>query len=251
MRNWFAQPWAAPRYAAGRPDVHGPVADRIAARVGRVGRALDVGCGTGLSLRAIADHAERTVGVDPSTPMLREARATGSRVVRARAERLPLSAESQDLVTIACAWHWCEPRAFQDEAARVLRPGGWLVVYDSRFRARPDAPELLDWLKAHYWSQLEWVPRNPDYDPERHRHPAFEPVAHEVLDVLAPMTQREVRTLITSQASTIANVETGTLTLAEAETRLDAGLAPHWPDPAARHPIRFSSPMDFLRRRDA
>jgi hypothetical protein len=51
--------------------------------------------------------------------------------------------------------------------------GGWLVVYDSRFRGDPSRPELLDWLTGSYWGRLAWVGRNPLFDPSRHAHPTL------------------------------------------------------------------------------
>lgn len=252
IRNWFAEPWVPARYAAGRPDVHRPVAERIARRVapaGRLARAADVGCGTGLSLRALGCCADHIVGVEPSAPMLAEASAAGSPdLVRGCAERMPLAAGSLDLLTIACAWHWCDAGAFLAEATRILRPGGWLVIYDSHFRGDPSQPELLDWLTESYWGRLAWVGRNPLFDPNHHIHPALHVRGRDELDVVAPMTLREVKTLITSQASTVANVERGLLTVADAEHRLESGLAPFWPDPDERRPMRFHSPIHFVER---
>jgi SAM-dependent methyltransferase len=253
IRNWFAEPWVAPRYAAGRPSVHGPIAERIRERIapgGSLGRALDVGCGTGLSARALERFSDQVVGLDPSAPMLLQARERGGPGwLRGRAEALPLAAASLDLVTIACAWHWCEQREFLDEAARVLRPGAFLAIYDSRFRGDHERPELLDWLLEEYWGHLAWVPRNPFFDPLLHEHPMLHVAADEELEVIVPMTRNDVKTLITSQASTAGNVEQGRFTLDEAEARLDAGLAPFWSDPGERRPMRFVSPLHFLENR--
>ena len=67
------------------------------------------------------------------------------------------------------------------------------------------------------------------------------------LMVDVPMTRRETHTLITSQASTVGNVERGHLTLAEAEARIDRGLVGFFSGDAPR-PIRFVSPIEYLRK---
>lgn len=64
--NYFSYPSAAERYAKGRPYLYPPVIGRIRAIVcpeGKVGRALDVGCGTGQSALALTEIADeiRTV----------------------------------------------------------------------------------------------------------------------------------------------------------------------------------------------
>ena len=117
---------------------------------------LDVGCGTGLSTRPLASLAELAVGVDPSPGMLREARRGGGpSYVRGVAEALPFSSAAFDLVTIGCAYHWCQPEAFLSAAHRVLRPDGHLVIYDNFFFGQsPRSAALLDWLSSEHWARL-------------------------------------------------------------------------------------------------
>jgi SAM-dependent methyltransferase len=245
-------PWVARRYAAGRPDLHGELANHVRRRVapgGGLARGVDVGCGTGLSSRAFRSFVDCLVGVDPSAAMLAEARAGGGPDVRGRAEALPIATASLDLVTIGCAWHWCEAGPLLAEAARVLRPGGWLVVYDSELRGAPERPELIKFLRSHYWSALDRVARHPAFDPTRRGHPAFSAAASELLEQDVAMTRSELKTLITSQASTAGNVERGLLDLTEAEARLERGLAPCFTSDAERLMLRFDAPIHYLRRK--
>src|SRR6266566_3385197 len=76
--NFFASESAAQRYAKGRPYFHLIVIGRIKKRLALtfpVRRALDVGCGTGLSTMALKEIAERVVGIDSSAEMIGLARA--------------------------------------------------------------------------------------------------------------------------------------------------------------------------------
>jgi phosphatidylethanolamine/phosphatidyl-N-methylethanolamine N-methyltransferase len=121
--------------------VFGAVFDRgrraaiaAAERIG--GRILEVGVGTGISLPDYA-RTNRLVGVDLSAPMLRKARARvaeqGLSHVEALAvmdaERLALPDRSFDVVVaqyvITAVPH---PEATLDEFARVIRPGGEIVL---------------------------------------------------------------------------------------------------------------------------
>jgi ubiquinone/menaquinone biosynthesis C-methylase UbiE len=163
VRNYFEPSWVAPYYARGRPDVHARVAARIGARLGaggKLGRALDVGCGTGLSTAALGSVAAAVVGVDPSAPMLALApRRPGLAYVQGRAEELPLAGGSFDLAAVACAFHWCDRDALADGLRRLLRPDGWVVVYHSTFYGQsPASDELADCLKGSYYPELPLPP---------------------------------------------------------------------------------------------
>ncbi len=88
---------------------------------------LDVGGGTGRAARAIP-AVDWTV-LDASAAMLAEAAERGIAGVRGDAAQLPIESESVDAVTIVDALHHIgRPRAAIVEAARVLAPGGVLVI---------------------------------------------------------------------------------------------------------------------------
>jgi ubiquinone/menaquinone biosynthesis C-methylase UbiE len=133
----------AASYEAGRlGQLHRDFADRairIALAVAPApSRVLDVGSGTGYALRQLAaalpDAAELT-GVDAAPEMVRVANeANGDRRVRfieGTAEQLPWPDASVDLVISTTSFdHWADQRAGLAECARVLVPGGHLVLSD-------------------------------------------------------------------------------------------------------------------------
>ena len=89
-------------------------------------RAADVGAGTGKFTRELIRRCPEVTAVDPSLDMLAVLGQQLPRVARVQgtAEASGLATASADVLTIAQAWHWCDPAAASQEAARVLAPGG-------------------------------------------------------------------------------------------------------------------------------
>lgn len=103
---------------------------------GKPQRVLDIGCGTGrgtASLKKRWREAE-VIALDLSLPMLREARRHRGwfrpfERVCADGQALPFSDRSMDVVYSNLCLQWCDsPRPLLAECARVLKPGGFLVV---------------------------------------------------------------------------------------------------------------------------
>lgn len=99
---------------------------------------LDIGTGTGRMLQLFGDRVARGLGIDTSRDMLAVARANleaaGLRNCQVRQGDmygLPLADAGFDIVTIHQVLHYADrPAAVIAEAARVLRPGGRLVIAD-------------------------------------------------------------------------------------------------------------------------
>ncbi|WP_436735857.1 class I SAM-dependent methyltransferase [Streptomyces sp. BBFR102] len=97
------------------------------------GVALDAACGTGRQTRALTKWGHRVIGVDQSPEMLDKARvnAPEAEFRLGNLEKLPFDDDSVDLAVCSLAMtHLPELAPGAEELARVVRPGGRIVVTD-------------------------------------------------------------------------------------------------------------------------
>jgi ubiquinone/menaquinone biosynthesis C-methylase UbiE len=133
----------AAQYERGwRGQLHHEISDRVVdlalTCVPAPRRILDVGCGTGYVLRRLADRlpaAADLAGIDAAPQMIRVARDTAGdprlRFSTGVAEQLPEPDDTFDLVVSTTSFdHWAGQPAGLAQCARVLAPGGHLVLTD-------------------------------------------------------------------------------------------------------------------------
>jgi SAM-dependent methyltransferase len=138
------------RYRPSYPDALFEWVFRAAA-LAAPARVADLGCGTGISTRLLAERGHDVVGIDPNEEMLEQARAEGggARYQRGEANAMGLEDASVDLVTVAQAYHWFEIEPSLRELRRVLRPGGACVAF---WNLRGEGGFMRDYdalLRAH------------------------------------------------------------------------------------------------------
>lgn len=117
----------------------------------QVSSYLDLGTGTGRILELVAPRASRAVGIDLNGEMLSLARARIERAALGHVQvrrgdlfELPYADDSFELITVHQVLHYLEdPSAAVAEAARVLKPGGRLVIADF-------APHQLEFLRDEH-----------------------------------------------------------------------------------------------------
>ena len=113
---------------------------------GPIGQLVDIGTGTGRMIELFGTAATRSIGIDRSTEMLRLARVkleeAGVEAVSLRQGdmyALPLPDEEADVVLLHQVLHYAHsPAAAIAEGARLLRPGGRLLIIDFAPHDRED-----------------------------------------------------------------------------------------------------------------
>ncbi len=147
------------------------VEDAVAGAIGEapVSCLVDIGTGTGRMLALFGRRADKAIGIDRSSEMLRVARArleeAGAGATDLRQGdmyALPLPARSADLVILHQVLHYAQaPAAAIAEAARLLEPGGRLLIVDFAPHDREELRErdaharlgfaddaMLGWLRS-------------------------------------------------------------------------------------------------------
>jgi ubiquinone/menaquinone biosynthesis C-methylase UbiE len=116
----------------------------------------DLGCGTGHVSEAIAPCVSRVIAVDESGPMMTAARKRLARLDNVdlrngRLEQIPAGAAELDAAVMFLVAHYiAEPAAVAPELARVVRPGGRIVLVD----LMPHEREEYVLQMGHMWQGL-------------------------------------------------------------------------------------------------
>ena len=162
--SYFDTSEVASGYARSRPYFHPEVMQRVKSNLSltqKYSRALDVGCGAGLSTIALAEIAENIIGVDSSDAMVRSA-IQDDRVeyFNYAAENLPFDVKF-DLITLAGSINWIDRPKFFGEAKRILRRRGSVVIYDNTILGIMEENEGFEtWYKSAYLSKYPKPPRD-------------------------------------------------------------------------------------------
>jgi ubiquinone/menaquinone biosynthesis C-methylase UbiE len=137
-------------YARYRPSYPTAAIDAIVKGFGDSEVAADIGAGTGISARLLADRGLNVIAIEPNAAMA-EAALIHPKVhyKTAMAEKTELETASADLVTCFQAFHWFEPEISLAEFRRILKPQGRLaLVWNDRERSDPFTQAYSQLMKA-------------------------------------------------------------------------------------------------------
>lgn len=167
---------------------------------GRVGAAIDLGCGLGAFTRRLLRHADSVVGLDGHAAALEQAARQSPEVVWVQGDvaHTPFADRQFDIVCLLDVLEHTEPRALLAEASRLLTPGGLLLLSVPAFpslwsevdttaghrcrytratlRREVEAAGLVWQSATHFqmtWFPLLWIARRVVHlPPSRQRAPA-------------------------------------------------------------------------------
>lgn len=159
VENAFADHFSghAKAYAAARPDYPAALFKKIAQTAPATGTVWDCACGNGQAAVGLAGHFDQVFATDGSETQIAQARQHPAvHYTAATAEHSGLPDHCADAITVAQALHWFDLDAFLDEARRVLKPNGILVVWSyglTRISTKIDTliDHLYEDITGPYW----------------------------------------------------------------------------------------------------
>jgi SAM-dependent methyltransferase len=147
--------WLAERYRRFVLADHVRFVQRAVEESGETGTVLDVGCGGGLFLRMLRERGFRVAGLDFALGAAHTAwNANGVPALCGSLARAPIAASSCAAVTMFHVMeHLFDPLAYLDQAHRILKPDGRLIV---------QVPNAACWqflLFGEHWNGVD-IPRH-------------------------------------------------------------------------------------------
>ena len=149
----------ADAYVTGRPTYPAVAIDTLLAGLGDPAALIvaDLGAGTGISARAVAERGPRVVALEPNAAMRAKAephpRITW---VNGTAEATTLEPSSVHVAAAFQAWHWFDHDAAMRELQRVVRHGGRVALLGyERDENDPFTRALGDIFRTHATEPIE------------------------------------------------------------------------------------------------
>lgn len=239
MANPFGTDEMAAGYAKSRPPVHPLVLQRALAALGRTQpfhNALDVGCGSGVSTRALEGLAENTLGIEPAEAMLPWAAKTAPHASFrvGTAEELPVADHTLDLITAAGALNYADLDRFFPEAARALTADGVILVYDFSAGRSFVGDTTLDTWFSTFETRYPWPPYEAQHlDPQilAARAKGFQLAAHETFEIPVTLTPEFYVEYMLTETNVASAIRQGT-PLSEIREWVRTTLSEFWTGPA-------------------
>ena len=141
-------------------------------------RIADIGSGTGFSAEPFLKNGNTVFGIEPNGPMRRAAEAflqeyPNFTSVEGIAEDTTLADASVDMVIAGQAFHWFDHPRARAEFKRILRPGGWVVLFWNDRKHTDEFQNAYDRLLGSHAPEYDQVKHENLYESEMRRF--FEP----------------------------------------------------------------------------
>ncbi len=173
----------ASNYANYRPSYPTDAIDQLLSELGEPSQlfAADIGAGTGISARLLADRGVSVWAIEPNAAMSAAAETHPQVEYRtATAEQTGLADGSIDLVTCFQSFHWFDPGQTLTEFRRILKPSGRLaLVWNNRDlgdRFTQEYGELMERASDKHpaLDRPEFFPESPNFGDVREFHFSFQ-----------------------------------------------------------------------------
>ena len=108
--------------------------------------AWDCATGSGQAAEKLAQHFSTVIATDASNEQIQNAKLSKNIFYKvAHAEDAPITSNTIDLITVAQALHWFDPKLFFSEARRVLKSNGIIAVWSYNLLSlTPELDEIIE-----------------------------------------------------------------------------------------------------------
>lgn len=190
VRSHFGR--VADEYVAYRPDYPLELFERILSVIPpqRRQRAMDLGAGTGNSIRPLVPHFAEIIAVEPDSLMAEKLRTIDPKVILriVAAEECEQEPASIDLLTIAAALYWMDVRRVMANVSGWLRPGGILAIWAGGYPRTPEPVNAITFQEfSEHWNRF----RDPRVD-----HAESSQHARRAASVFAILDDRTVPSIV-------------------------------------------------------
>ena len=142
---------------AKRPWLHKEVMEQIKkdCKIEHLRNGLDVGCGAGLSTKALRSLCDYVTGTDISPQMIAVCESTyedpAYTFYVSKAEENKMPPQPYDIITAAGVVNWVDRDLFFDNSKKILADNGLIVVYDFWITDKMDnVSEYTEWYQDKY-----------------------------------------------------------------------------------------------------
>lgn len=156
----------AAAYAKGRPGYPKEAIDKIIKLASPKTVFADIGAGTGKLTVEIAKQGYKVYAVEPNEDMRTQLALTlapfdNAELITGTAEATSLPDQCVDVLTIAHALHWFDPRAFRKECYRIVKPGGFIIAIYNHVPGKEMTDFCRQAVDAFFTDPIIWTFDNP------------------------------------------------------------------------------------------
>jgi len=253
--NYFDFQESARRYHLGRPYYQEITIQHIQDFLlikKKLGRVLDTGSGTGLSSKALLKLSDEVYSSDISPWM--QSYAPEKKKIHYSinpAESQPYPDGYFDLITVGSAVHWFNIDAFLQEAHRLLKKDGFLILYENNFPGEMETNEdFHTWYQESYLKQYPPPPRNKDYpwNTENLKNKGFHWKGQEEFPNTISFSLEQLVLYLTTHSNIINLVENQLKDYESIEWELNQSIQPYFLDPQNSEAFIFRNKIRYIQK---
>jgi len=147
--------------------------------------------------------------------------------------------------------HWFDIDRFLAEVMRLLKPGGWLTIYENHFIAEMEGhSSFTKWFNEIYLKQFPSPPRNNNYDwsADHLQTMGLSFLKEDRFRNHVEMTREQLILYFTTQSNIISAVENGETTYDQAESWLREQLFPFFGQGVESRRFYYGNWIKYIRR---